>query len=269
MKLPTRTILRLGSTTETNEILKDVKEHIRQRGFDYVEINTPQAVRNSSNKINMKTAFTNHDVPTARWFIYKDDRLWEQIKGDEIHITDIEDVLPLLAKRITGSRGRGMVKLDTKADFDKFIRETNLRGYYFEKFYDYGREYRLHVHKNGCFYSCRKVRKKDTPEGEWYYFNNQNCNWLLPENAGFDRPVNWDNIVSSCIDALHAVGLDVGACDLRIQNTTNRRGEVRSDPSYIVVEINSAPSFGDLTYERYMEEIPTIYHNLEKKTFKL
>jgi hypothetical protein len=33
---------------------------------------------------------------------------------------------------------------------------------------------------------------------------------------------------------------------------------VRENPEFIVIEINSAPSFGEITLQRYLERIPAI-----------
>jgi glutathione synthase/RimK-type ligase-like ATP-grasp enzyme len=74
----------------------------------------------------------------------------------------------------------------------------------------------------------------------------------------FDKPVNWDVIVEESVKALNAVGLDFGAVDLRCQSAKYSKGRTREDPDFIVVEINSAPSFGELTLQKYIEELPKI-----------
>jgi D-alanine-D-alanine ligase-like ATP-grasp enzyme len=80
----------------------------------------------------------------------------------------------------------------------------------------------------------------------------------METNDLFDRPSNWDEIVSHSVNALKAVGLDVGAVDLRVQSSTNSDGESRVNPKFIVIEINSAPSFGKVTEEKYIEQLPKI-----------
>ena len=43
------------------------------------------------------------------------------------------------------------------------------------------REYRLHVTKFGCFYTCRKLVKNDAPEDTWQKHDDV-CNWVFEEN---------------------------------------------------------------------------------------
>jgi hypothetical protein len=74
----------------------------------------------------------------------------------------------------------------------------------------------------------------------------------------FERPNNWQDIVDHCVKALKSCGLDFGACDLRVQNNTDRDGHRRAAPDFIVVEINSAPSFGQVTLEKYKEVLPQL-----------
>ncbi len=64
-----------------------------------------------------------------------------------------------------------------------------------------------------------------------------------------------------CVEALKAVGLDFGAIDLRIQSSKDRNGELRENPEFIVVEINSAPSLGEETLKRYITELPNLLKN--------
>ena len=137
----------------------------------------------------------------------------------------------------------------------------DLSKYIFEKYYNYNREYRLHVSENGCFYTCRKMLKTEAPQEARWYRNDEHCVWILEDNESFDKPVNWDKVVEESVKSLKAVGLDFGAVDLRIQSSKKANGEVRDEPKFIVVEINSAPSFGDKTTEKYIEELPKLLIN--------
>ena len=267
--LPVRSVVRLGSTTEVTDSISN--------GGSRVEINTINAIKNSSSKLRMKRAFQDGEfnVKTADWF--KLDRnaeggllVTEGKFGSEnmyfnetpVGIRDIEwDAdKPIVSKSIFGSRGRGNIKHDNLEALMTWLNSGNrdLSNYIFERFYNYAREYRLHVSLNGCFYTCRKMLKRDTPEENKWFRNDENCVWILPENELFDRPSNWDSIVEQSMAALNATGLDVGAIDLRIQSATNSEGEVREEPDFIIVEINSAPSFGEVTLTKYIEELPKL-----------
>lgn len=234
--VPELAVVRFGSTTEWAK-------------SDYF-VNSEESIKNSSSKIKMKECFNAFNVATAKW--------WKTI--DDLDNTPTEEIsFPLIAKRVFGSRGKGMVKIDSPEGLEAFVEETkNITSYIFEEFHNYTREYRLHVTENGCFYTCRKMLKADTPDDQKWFRNDSNCVWYLEDNADFDRPVNWDSIVAESVKALKSVGLDVGACDVRVQGAKKQNGGLRDNPKFIIVEINSAPSFGDVTLEKYKEEIPKI-----------
>ena len=244
-----RSVVRLGSTTD---ILDTVTN-----GGERIECNTIQAVKNSSNKLLMKQCFNKNNVKTADW--------WTTIDGEFFYEPDLEGMLlkgdlkfPVVAKHIFGSRGRGNTLINSEEELTNWIKNKNISEYIFEKFYNYNREYRLHVTEEGCFYTCRKMLRKDTPEDKRWFRNDSNSNWIVEENPDFDKPVNWNNIITESVTALKAVGLDFGAVDLRIQSSKDNKGKTRENPDFIVVEINSAPSFGEITAKKYIEEIPKI-----------
>jgi glutathione synthase/RimK-type ligase-like ATP-grasp enzyme len=243
-------------------------------GGNRIEINTIQAIKNSANKLLMKQCFHNSKVKTAKWFtLYKEeDNIFalihndQNIPFDQIIDEDIEfwDAInnyigfPIISKHIKGSRGTGNKKHDTQEQLESWMESKNLNNYIFEKYYNYVREYRLHVDSEGCFYACRKMLKSNAPQEHRWYRNDDHCVWIMEDNELFDRPVNWDQLVEESVKALNSVGLDVGAIDLRIQSATNNEEQIRENPEFIIVEINSAPSFGEITSEKYIEQIPQI-----------
>ena len=238
--LPFKSIVRLGSTT----ICRD--EHER------ITLNTIESIRNSSHKLRMKEAFVKKDVSQSIWYTISNKKLFiNELEADKSDLP-----FPMLAKKIYGYKGKGMKKIENLEELNTFL-SVDTSGYFLEKFYNFGKEYRIHTSLvSDCFYTCRKIRIKDSEE-KWF-FNSTNCNWLIESNPDFDRPNNWDKIVQHAKNALTSVGLDVGAVDIRIQNNTNSEGEKRNDPQFIVCEINSAPSFGAGTLQKYIEEIPKV-----------
>lgn len=247
---PFRSIIRFGSTTPTSKY-QNVK----------VEVNTVNAVENSSSKVRMKECFLNNNVKTAEYILARN-------VNELLEFFNQHEQRPIIAKRRNSSRGRGMRKLDTEQEIRDFCQVEVLNHYIYERFYNYVREYRLHVSSTGCFYACRKVLKNDTPEDAKWFRNDLHCNWIREDGENpelFDKPVNWNQIIEECVKALNAVGLDFGACDVRVQSATGSKGKRRENPDFIIVEINSAPSFGDnedgnLTYvtKAYIKELPKI-----------
>lgn len=204
---------------------------------------------NSANKREMKRLFTENDVKTA---LYS----YPQNMAELSHFINHNNLVNsrVVIKSLRGSRGRGLYLLERGSLAQAWFEQHGFGGHIIEKFYDYNREYRLHVSKFGCFYACRKVLKNDTPPEKRWFRNDSNSNWIIEENPLFDRPVNWEAIQQECVKALHAVGLDLGACDVRVQSA-QRGDRVRTNPDFIICEINSAPSFGDVTLTKYKTEI--------------
>jgi hypothetical protein len=237
-----KSIIRLGSTRD----LKDTPD----KGGKRVEVNTIQAIKNSANKLLMKTCFQAANIITALWWTV----------GNFMGLTEEQknEQWPVVAKSLHGSRGKGNTLIKNMEEWIAWAEGKNLNNYIVEKYYDYNREYRLHVTKNGCFYTNRKMLKGDTPEDKRWFRNDSNSSWMLETNPLFDKPSNWVAIIAECVKALNAVGLDIGACDVKVQSAKNADGKVRKDPKFIVIETNSAPSFGEGTTQRYLEELPKI-----------
>ena len=253
IKAPVRTIVRFGSITPTEAIYPKATK----LGKKIIEVNSVEGVKNSSSKLLMKRCFTKNNIKTAEWVeadivqIEDENISWEE-NNKKFTIS-----FPIVAKHHFGSRGTGNYLIENKEEFNNWVKNKNLTNYIFEKFYSYSREYRLHVTKNGCFYTCRKMLKADTPQEKRWFRNDSNSIWVVKENPMFDRPVNWNKIEEECIKALEAINLDVAAFDVKVQSAFNN-GKKRDNPAFIIIESNSAPSFGEITAEKYKEETPKI-----------
>ena len=252
--LPFRSVIRLGSSTESDGRL---------------EINTVEAVKNSASKLLMKQKFTEAGVKTASWCTlsleletgdYKYGE-YDAFKNNSI-ITEQESDnaintlnYPIVAKSHYGSRGIGNTKFNTKEELEAWLPNKNLNNYIFEAFCKMTREYRLHVTKFGCFYTCRKLVRNDAPEDTWQKHDDV-CNWVLEENPSFKKPKNWDDIVADCVKAKDALGLDICAFDVGVQGAKD--GVERENPEWIIFESCSAPSFGNITGQEYIKILPKL-----------
>ena len=242
-KLPFRSVVRFGSLTEL--------EDPASKNGSRIELNSKDAIKNSSSKLLMKQCFQDVRIKTADW------ESSSIVNDIQLFINDTG--FPIIAKSHHGSRGLGNTMLKTQLEFDNWITGKTLSNYIFEKYYNYNKEYRLHVTKNGCFYTCRKMLRQEFREhhNSWQR-HDDNCVWILEENENFDKPNNWKEIEEHCVKALISCGLDFGACDLRVQNNNDNDGNRRDNPDFIVVEINSAPSMGVVTLEKYKEILPQL-----------
>jgi glutathione synthase/RimK-type ligase-like ATP-grasp enzyme len=245
--MPFRSVVRLGSTT------------VKEGDEGLVECNSAEAIRNSANKLRMKRCFKDAGVVTAKY---------DNLEAFNVLTTGQRtEQYPIVIKSHTGSRGRGNYLIQTEDEYKEWFdtKPSAITNYIFEKFHDYVREYRLHVTKEGCFYTNRKMLRSETPKDKRWYRNDSNCTWILESNPDFDKPSNWNDIVSECVKALKAVGLDVGACDVKVQSSKDKNGKKRANPEFIVIEINSAASHGDVTRVKYLEIIPQILQKKAKK----
>jgi len=248
--LPFRSVVRLGSTTIESDVVA--------LGGNRVECNSVQAVKNSASKLLMKRCFTNAGVRTPQWYVYEGGRFICKGGGTEgtTAITDLP--YPIIAKHVHGSRGTGNYKLNNQGELSNWLRDKTLSSYIFERFYSYTREYRIHVTNEGCFYTCRKMLKRDADESNSWQRHDDNCVWIVENNPSFDKPVNWNSIVRDCVSALNSTGLDIGAFDVKVQSSADSKGIKRTNPEWIVIESCSAPSFGEITAVKYIEQIPLI-----------
>lgn len=226
-------ILRLGSKTPTEVITK--------RPVD-LELNRPEACITSNNKALMKEKFVEFGVPTAEYAILSEDLHWE--------------MYPAIIKHVHSCQGNGIYFIETPEELDEFIanNRNQLHKHIIEKYYSYSREYRLHVNKDGCFYTCRKMLKREAEE-RWHRHDN-NSVWILEENELFNKPDNWTSIVTDCVKAMEAVGLDVCAIDVKMQGSDHR------NPKYIILETNSAPSLGEIGIEKYKEMLTDLVESI-------
>lgn len=229
--VPCNVIVRFGSTTPTEQITN-------KRGV--LELNTPEACRLSGNKISMKKKFIEAGVKTAEYFTLKERYTPLSIKRY------FQQFGTIIAKHKHSSKGNGIYLLENYSDFREFRRGKDVTQYVFEKYYKYNKEYRLHISKNGCFYTCRKMLKRDA-EDRWHR-HDSNSVWILEENPSFDKPRNWNQIIADCQKAREALGLDLVAFDVKCETQKPR-------PDWIILESNSAPALGEVGIQKYREEI--------------
>jgi hypothetical protein len=246
--LPYRSVIRFGSTTECPDTVA--------KGGNRIEINTIEAVKNSASKLLMKQKFTEAGVSTADWR----QALTRQSLDQVIDILEY----PIVAKAHFGSKGKGNTLIKTKEDLDSWVVGKNLSHYIFEKFVNYGHEFRLHVTEDGCFYACRKALKSGVPDSEKWRRHDDICIWFLETSPEFYKPNSWNNIEEDCIKALKAIGADILSFDVKVQTPTDAKGNLRGYQEFILIECNSASSMDNGTgnisvcAQKYIEELPKI-----------
>jgi hypothetical protein len=130
----------------------------------------------------MKVCFSKANVRTALWWTYSLGRFLRNSTDVETNVVS-ELPYPIIAKKLFGSRGEGNTKIDTAQQMQEFLlKHTRHSDFIFEVFHNFNREYRLHVNENGCFYTCRKMLKTDTPDDKKWFRNDKNSVWIVEEN---------------------------------------------------------------------------------------
>jgi hypothetical protein len=254
---PFRSIIRLGSTMTLQEAYPSKTSDQLAR---IKEINSVQGVKNSSSKLLMKQCFTRAGVKTADWFTTNGTTMiWRNDEATTLNLRDLP--YPLIAKSHYGSRGEGNTLINNQQELESWMRGKTVSNYIFEKYYTYNREYRLHVTKNGCFYTCRKMLKRDTPDDKKFQRHDDNCVWIMDTNPAFDKPVNWKEIEADCVKALKSLGLDIAGFDVKVQSAKDAKGKTRATCDWIVIESGSACSHGEVTKVKYREEIIKLLKN--------
>ena len=243
IEVNTRSVFRLGSITPTEEIFP--------RGValnkPIIEINTAEACHNSGDKILMKELFYQNNVKTAEWGV-----LSKQLAGVEMDMDCYWDKFPAIVKHKNSCKGKGIYYFENEDSLIDGIQElSRLENYIIEEYKNYSKEYRLHVTKDGCFYTCRKMLKEDAEE-RWHR-HDMNSVWIMEENPLFEKPSNWDLIVEESVKAMKSLGLDICSVDMKVQSEKNQdRG---GNPEFIILECNSASSMGEITLIKYEEQL--------------
>lgn len=257
IRVPFAAIYRHGSTTESE---------LRH------EINSIDCVRTSSSKLLMKKAFDKGGVKHLPWLPLSAGT----VQGDCFVSGETKLKFPLIVKSRYGSRGEGNHKIDTPKDFNTFLSKgVTKANYIVEPYFSGPVEFRIHISKDGPIYSLRKMLKTNIPEEKRWVRNDDTCVWItefaqnrtangkfisfkVQDNSKFDRPGNWNEIVEECKKALKAVGGDLLAVDVKSQSSYDSKKHRREKVEFYILEVNSAPSMGEITTEIYKRELPAI-----------
>lgn len=259
IRIPKLAVYRHGSQTESS---------------GSYEINSVQSVKNCSSKLLMKRCFDKGSVKHLPWIPLNE----AKIEGNSITNGKIIINFPIIVKSHFGSRGVGNHKFITVDELSKFLKNNTASHYIVEPYFSGTVEFRIHITENGPIYSLRKLLKTDTPKDKRWFRNDSNCVWITEfaqnrdqrgnfisfktqDNDKFDRPGNWNDIIAECKKALRSVGGDVLAVDVKAQSNRDSKGRKRDQVEFYILEVNSAPSMGDITTEVYKRELPRILSN--------
>lgn len=241
-------------------------------GLNY-EINTKEAVQNSASKLRMKECFDQGKVKHLPWMRLSKAKLQNGALTDgKITIN-----FPVVIKQHFGSRGKGNYKVDTPEQFTSIIKGKNLADYLVETYFSGAVEFRVHITAYGPIYCLRKLLKENVPKEKRWVRNDSTCVWITEftqnkqgkkflnftgqDSPTFGKPRNWKEIIDECKKALRSIGGDLLAVDIKAQSNVDSKGRARDRVDFYILEVNSAPSIGEITGLIYKKELPKILDN--------
>lgn len=258
--LPKTAVYRHGSISPINNI--------------FYEINSIQSVKNSSSKLLMKKCFDEGKVRHLPWILLSKTTATEKLVTDG----KTELKFPIVVKQFFGSRGQGNYKINTREEFNQFLKGKTLSNYLIEPFYNGSMEFRIHITKLGPIYCLRKLLKSNIPKDQRWIRNDTTCVWIteftqrrdskdrflsfnIEPHPDFDKPGNWNEILEECKKALISIGGDVLAVDVKTQSNYDSKNNRRNKVDFYILEVNSAPAMGEITTIIYKKELPIVLKN--------
>jgi hypothetical protein len=257
---PSHDVFRTMSFKDKKVLLRLGSQTVVKPGI-FIEINTIPAIQNSSNKFLMKRKFDEFKVATPQWFTHynrENNSVFDERTKTFVGLADLP--YPIITKHVLGSRSTSVRIHQNLEELNAFLRSKkfNVDNYIFEKYANFSKEYRVHATQTEAFLVWRKVMKKETPEDRKHIRCNENCEWLSDSNPNFEEPISYKEMLVEAVKAVRAVGLAIGACDIRVQSNFYKKGDrmaQRQKTEFMIIEVNSAPSMAPRTEEAYKEVI--------------
>lgn len=187
-------------------------------------INHPASVGLATNKLKALMVFKETGVPHPEFTTsIETAREWTQ------------HGLVVCRTLLQGNSGKGIVVAERASE----VVQAPLYTKYFKR----KDEYRVHVIDNEVIDVQRKMRKHDVPDAEVNWCVRNYCNGFIFGRGGVSAP---DVVVSAALDAVYALGLDLGAVDIGYNEHHNQA---------CVFEVNTAPSLQGTTLQKYVDAL--------------
>lgn len=209
-----KTVINWGASALTEEVLKSRV------------INTPDAVRSCSNKLQFFTAITAANLDTIP----------EWTSDFDTALSWVEEGIVVVARTVlNGHSGEGIVIMERDKP------ETLVRAPLYVKYVKKLDEYRIHVAFGEIIDFQKKVLSEEKRNsGEEVNFKVRNlANGFIFQRGGVELP---EDVMNSSMRTIEAVGLDFGAVDVIYNRRQNKA---------YVLEINTAPGLQGQTIESY------------------
>lgn len=215
-----------------------------------LRINTFASVKNSANKITSKKLWGDC-IPHSRPF----KELKAFVFDGEFRVDQFEElfIYPLVAKRTNTSKGKGFTYIKSYEDLENFLSNAEnapyFKHYYFESFFEFDKEYRVHVSpwlqdrriiynytrpstngieniikdtSNGCIFMSQKKLKQEAYDRGVRHTTRGGKYDDIVFSSRF-TPQSWMNsMIHDAIEAIKLLGLDFGFIDVGYNSSTNQ-----------------------------------------------
>jgi len=207
-------------------------------------INSYNAIITCINKWETKKTWLNNNIntPAAYYYDKENNKVRSVTEYDVIEPkTFAENRLPIIQK-LAGQRrwGEGMKLINTKKKFMNSLKNYEHKKYY-ELFFNYPNEYRVHVSLLGEVHAAQKIQWKKQ-KNKWCYDSR-----TIDFTSYFKIPKWWDKMIMECIKAIKLIKLDIGGFDIKGDNN-----------DFTILEVNSAPSLSETSGNKYIVHIPRL-----------
>ena len=199
-----------------------------EREIEGAIINKPEAVAKASNKLSAFKIFKGAGVSIPEFT--------ESL--EEANKWLAEGSIVVARTKLSAHSGEGIVIVDPDAEPKVDIPDAKLYTKYIPK----AEEYRLHVYRGMVFFTQRKARNKDIPDGKVNWKIRNHGNGFIYSNQDV-KVFALDKAHRQAIEAVEALGLDFGAVDLVYNRKQNK---------HYVLEVNTAPGLSGATLQAYV-----------------
>ena len=250
-----------------------------------LRINSPNGIRISSSKTLTKDTIKAHCPVLLK---YNHASRYIDARQTRLDLLEEEIGFPMVAKLKYGFGGKGMYFLNNAEDLQAFVADippSKIREYFFEEFFLFTNEYRIHVSpllENKTITYTYKYALKN-PDGQWSVCEGgthsrkngeilgiekklRNPYAAVPTtrnfsggdvvfSSNFNRPPEWEAMVAASVKAAELMGLDFCCTDVMYNKHTRKFyiSETNTNPGMDTIPDNPCPN---VTAQHYQQALP-------------
>lgn len=201
-----------------------------------VVYNNPGAVSKASNKGLFRTIMHQKGIDIPTIITKKDLPIGERVVLRPLH----------------HRAGQNFHLVTSLGDLARCEAKYGRDGYYMSKIYPKQREVRVHCCLGKVLLIKEKPAPADKKEVAWNFAINEQA-WSTIDRKDYDPA-----LCKIALDAMEAIGLDIGAVDVMFDPMDKKL------PRYVICEINTAPSLTEYLVEKYQSLFMLLFAKKER-----